>query len=124
MQYCRTGVMDIPPLAADPGVAVKANAENAIADAVVILGIVFIARSNQFEALVYFEISPVMVGCPTCRSEWKCIHPLRYDFGSVAVIAAIVLQSSEARKLFSCRVRQRRPEFVHTSTRASVSASS
>jgi hypothetical protein len=36
------------------GVAVKANAQNATADAVVIWRIVFIVRSNQFEALGVF----------------------------------------------------------------------
>jgi hypothetical protein len=49
-------------VSADPGVAVKANAENATADAVAILGIVFITLSNKFEALVYFEVSLVTMG--------------------------------------------------------------
>jgi hypothetical protein len=38
-----------PPLSADPGVAVKANAENATADAVAILPIVFITFSDKVE---------------------------------------------------------------------------
>jgi hypothetical protein len=38
------------PLSADPGVAVKANAENATADAVAILPIVFITFSNKAES--------------------------------------------------------------------------
>jgi hypothetical protein len=37
------------PLSADPGVAVKANAENATADAVTIFPIVFITFSNKAE---------------------------------------------------------------------------
>ena len=47
------------------GVAVKANAQNATADAVVIWRIVFISRSNQFEVLVYFELlAPASYGRP------------------------------------------------------------
>src|SRR3977135_664880 len=38
-----------PPLSADPGVAVKANAENATANAVAILPIVFITFSDKVE---------------------------------------------------------------------------
>jgi hypothetical protein len=38
------------------GVAVKANAQNATVDAVVIWRIVFIVRSNQFEALGVFKL--------------------------------------------------------------------
>jgi hypothetical protein len=49
---------------ADPGVAVKANAENATANTVAILPIVFITLSDKFEALVYFEMSPVTMGLP------------------------------------------------------------
>jgi len=41
--------MALPTLAADPGVAVKANAENATADAVAIFPIVFITFSNKVE---------------------------------------------------------------------------
>jgi hypothetical protein len=41
-------------VSAELGVAVKANAQNATADAVVIWRIVFIVRSNQFEALGVF----------------------------------------------------------------------
>ena len=41
-------------VSAELGVAVNANAQNATADAVVIWRIVFIARSNQFEALGVF----------------------------------------------------------------------
>jgi len=41
---------------------VKTSAENATADAVVILGIVFIILSTKFEVLVYFEISAGMDG--------------------------------------------------------------
>jgi hypothetical protein len=49
--------MDLSTLAADPGVALKANAENATADAVAILRIVIVTLSDKFEALVYFEQS-------------------------------------------------------------------
>jgi hypothetical protein len=49
------------------GVAVKANAQNATADAVV--RIVFIVRSNQFEALGVFRTSrPSLIWSP--GSEW------------------------------------------------------
>jgi hypothetical protein len=48
-QYWCGGVIALPTLAADPGVAVKANAENATADAVAILPIVFITFSNKVE---------------------------------------------------------------------------
>jgi hypothetical protein len=47
MQYCCGGVMDLPTLAADPGVTVKANAENATADAMAILRIVFTTLSTM-----------------------------------------------------------------------------
>src|SRR5258705_12333295 len=51
------------------GVAVKANAQNATADAVVIWRIVFIVRSNQFEALGVFRTSrPSLIWSP--GSEW------------------------------------------------------
>ena len=40
----------------------KTSAENATADAVVILGIVVIILSTKFEVLVYFEISAGMDG--------------------------------------------------------------
>jgi len=40
-----------PPLSADPGAAVKANAENATADPMAILPIVFMAFSNKVEPL-------------------------------------------------------------------------
>src|SRR6267142_652805 len=47
------------------GVAVKANAQNATADAVVIWRIVFIGRSNQFEALGVFRTSrPSLIWSP------------------------------------------------------------
>src|SRR5258705_12874214 len=51
------------------GVAVKANAQNATADAVVIWRIVFIVRSNQFEALGVFRTSrPSLIWSP--GPEW------------------------------------------------------
>jgi hypothetical protein len=40
---------------------VQTSAENATANAVVILGIVVIILSTKFEVLVYFEISAVVV---------------------------------------------------------------
>jgi hypothetical protein len=53
------------------------------------------------------------------RREWKCSHPLRDDFGSIAVIAPVLLQSPESRKLFSCRCDcfSASPSLAHTSTR-------
>jgi hypothetical protein len=56
-------------VSAELGVAVKANAQNATADAVVISRIVFIVRSNQFEALGVFRTSrPSLIWSP--GSEW------------------------------------------------------
>jgi hypothetical protein len=56
-------------VSAELGVAVKANAQNATADAVVIWRIVFIARSNQFEALgVFWTSRPGLIWSP--GSEW------------------------------------------------------
>jgi hypothetical protein len=46
---------------ANPGVAVKANAENATANTVAIFPIVSITLSDKSEALVYFEMSIVVV---------------------------------------------------------------
>jgi hypothetical protein len=51
-------------VSADPGVAVNANAENATADAVAILPIVFIPFSNKVEppwapAVIEFGLSPI-----------------------------------------------------------------
>src|SRR3981189_3462013 len=53
-----------PPLSADPGAAVKANAENATADPMAILPIVFITFSNKVEppwapAVIEFGLSPI-----------------------------------------------------------------
>src|SRR5258707_1343031 len=41
--------------------------------------------------------------CEKPGANGKCSHPLRDDFGSIAVIAPVLLQSPESRKLFSCR---------------------
>jgi hypothetical protein len=48
-QYWCCGVITLPTLAADPGVAVKANAENATADAMTILPIAFMTFANTLE---------------------------------------------------------------------------
>ena len=56
-------------VSAELGIAVKANAQNATADAVVIWRIVFIVRSNQFEALGVFRTSrPSLIWSP--GYEW------------------------------------------------------
>jgi hypothetical protein len=55
-------VIDLPILAADPGVALKASVENTTADATAIVRIVFITLSGKSEGLVYFEMSTVVVG--------------------------------------------------------------
>src|SRR6266478_4362449 len=59
------------------------------------------------------------------RARMKCIHPLRNDFGSIAVIAPVLLQSPESRKSFSCRCQRcgAGPSRAQTSTRASARAS-
>src|SRR6266403_1092655 len=84
------------------GVAVKANAQNATADAVVIWCIVFIVRSNQFEALGVFrtsrpsliwspapngqrEISKAVIGAADGVACWACL----FGFGACAVGAEI-----------------------------------
>jgi len=69
---CCGGVIDLSTLAADPGVALKANAENATADAVAILRIVFITLSNKFGALVYFEMSPVVINVGRLAMKSLC----------------------------------------------------
>ena len=66
------GVIDLSTLAADPGVALKANAENATADAVAILRIVFITLSNKLGALVYFEMSPVVMNVGRLAMKSLC----------------------------------------------------
>jgi hypothetical protein len=56
-------------VSAELGVAVKANAQNATADAVVIWRIVFIVRSNGFEVLgVFWTSRPSLISSP--GFEW------------------------------------------------------
>src|ERR1700716_3391539 len=44
--------------------------------------------------------------------EWKCMHRLRDDFGSIAVIAPVLLKSPKSRTSLSCRcpALRRKPE--------------
>jgi hypothetical protein len=58
------------------------------------------------------------------RARMECIHPLRSDFGSIAVIAPVLRQSLEAGS-YSAATAQRfgaSPSLAHTSTSASARA--
>src|ERR1700704_1938626 len=59
------------------------------------------------------------------RARMECLHPLRNDFGSIAVIVAVLRQSLEAGR-HSAAAAQRcgeSPSLAHTSTRASARVS-
>jgi hypothetical protein len=75
-------------VSADPGVAVNANAENTAADAMAILPIVFITLSDKFEALVYFEMSPMVVsiGRLAIESLLRCKQSKSRQHDCLAVV--------------------------------------
>ena len=91
---CRASNHQVAPVlqAVEPGTRSPACCVNLCSRNVVVDRIAF-ARNRAGPALA----TPGFVLEP----EWKCSHPLRNHFGSNALITAVLLRSSESRKLFT-----------------------